>query len=213
MQDVIEILKRVGAIVNDGHFVGASGRHLRTYINKDKLFPHTEEASKIGQLMAEKNLHFNVEAVVAPAFGGIILSQWTAYHLSQMQGKKVFGVYTEKNQDEGQIFTRGYGDLVQSKRVLVLEDLTTTGGSVKKVVEAVRGAGGAVVAICAMVNRDPQGVNSEIFQAPFSSLGVLPLESYSEKECPMCALGVPIDTNLGHGKKYLSKTRDQNPAK
>lgn len=130
MPDVIEILKRVGAIVNDGHFVGASGRHLRTYINKDKLFPHTEEASKIGQLMAEKNLHLDIEAVVAPALGGIILSQWTAYHLSQMQGRKV--------------------------------------------------------------------------------LVVLPLESYAEAECPMCALGMPVDTNLGHGQKYLTKIRKKN---
>ncbi|MDO8495285.1 MAG: phosphoribosyltransferase family protein [bacterium] len=204
MTDVIEILKRVGAILGDGHFVGTSGRHLRTYINKDALFPHTEETARIGQLLAEVNREYPIEVVVAPALGGIILSQWTAYHLSQLLGRKVLGVYTEKINDQ-QKFTRGHELFVAGKNVLALEDLTTTGGSLKKVIATVQEVGGKVVAASAMVNRDAQRVNAETLGVPFSSLGILPLESYEEKDCPMCALGLMINTQVGHGRKYLEK--------
>ena len=202
-EDVVSILKTVGAIITDSHIVYTSGKHGSVYINKDALYPHTELSSKVGVMFAEKNKDLSVDVVVAPALGGIILSQWTAYHLSKMKGKEIFGIYTEKDAEKNQVFTRGYDKFVKGKNVLVIEDLTTTGGSVLKVVNSVKAAGGNVVAVSVMVNRNPDAVNATMMGAPFSALGVLKAEAFDEKDCPLCKKGVPINTTVGHGKKYL----------
>lgn len=205
MANVVDILRNIGAVITDNHFVYTSGKHGSVYINKDALYPHTESTSEVGKLFAEKFDEAGIEVVAGPALGGIILSQWTAYHLSLATGKDVLGVYTEKTPDKNQVFTRGYDKLVKGKKVLVVEDLTTTGGSIKKVVASVKETGGTVVAACVMVNRDPEQVTSELVGAPFSALGVLKAEAFDEAECPLCKENVPINTEVGHGKKYLAE--------
>lgn len=207
MQHVIDILKQVGAIITDSHIVYTSSRHGSVYINKDALYPRTKETSEVCKMFAEKYKDHNIDVVVGPALGGIILSQWTAHHLSELTGREVLGVYTEKIAEGGQQFTRGYGDLVKSKRVLVLEDITNTGGSVVKVVDVVRAAGGEVVAVCVMVNRDPENVTTASIGAPFESLAVFPAESFDAAECPLCQANMPINTSVGHGKKYLESVK------
>ncbi len=212
MSDVISILKKVGAVLTNDHFVYTSGKHGSVYINKDAVYPHTKETSQIGKMFAEKFKNKDIDAVVAPAVGGTILSQWTAYHLSELKKKEVLSAYTEKDKgtlagasESEQIFRRGYDKIVVGKKVLVLEDLTTTGISVKKVVDSVRAIGGTVVAVCVMVNRDPEHVNAETIGAPFSSLGVLKAEAFEANVCPLCKKGVPINTKIGHGKKFLEE--------
>ncbi|MDP4011388.1 MAG: phosphoribosyltransferase family protein [Candidatus Roizmanbacteria bacterium] len=202
-EKTIAILKKVGAVITDSHFVYTSGKHGSVYVNKDAVYPHTAETSRIGELFAEKYKDQDIDVVVGPALGGIILSTWIAYHLSELKGKEVLGVYTEKDANKNQVFTRNYDKLVIGKKVLVIEDLTTTGGSVKKVVDTVKQAGGIVVSVCVMVNRNPEGVNSEVMGAPFEALGVLPATAYDEAECPFCKEGRPVNTNVGHGKKYM----------
>lgn len=201
--EVIEMLKKAGAVITDSHLVYTSGKHGRVYINKDALYPHTEFSSRVGELFAQSHKDINIDVVSAPALGGIILSQWTAYHLSKLKGKEILGVYTEKDAEKNQVFTRGYDKLVTGKNVLVVEDLTTTGGSVLKVITSVKNAGGNVVAVAVMVNRDPEHVNSKMMGAPFSSLAVLKAEAWDESDCQLCKTGVPINTTVGHGKKYL----------
>ena len=210
--DVLSILKKIGAVLTDDHFVYTSGKHGSVYINKDAVYPHTAETSEIGRLFAEQFKDLDIDVVAAPAVGGTILSQWTAYHLSQLKGKEVLAVYTEKDKgtlasaaESEHIFRRGYDKLIQGKNVLVIEDLTTTGISVKKVVDAVKATGGNVVAVGVMVNRDPEHVNSQLVGAPFHALGVLKAEAFDEAVCPLCKKGVPINTKIGHGKKYLEE--------
>src|SRR3990167_3439952 len=183
--DIISILKKVGAIITDSHFVGTSGLHFDTYVNKDALLPHTESVSGICKLFAEKYKDKGVEVVVSPAVAGIPFSQWTAYHLSKITKKEVLSVFTEKTSEDGQIFKRGYNDVIKNKRVLVVEDTTTLGSSVKKVIDAVKKAGGKVVAVCVMVNRDPKMVNTKSIGVSFYSLGVFKIPSYDEKDCPL----------------------------
>src|SRR3989344_8642108 len=173
MNEVIEILTKVGAIISDYHFVGTSELHFDTYVNKDALLPHPEEVSRICKIFAQKYKDKNIEVVAAPALGGIVLSQWVAYHLTELTSKEVLSVFTEKTPDKNQIFTRDYDKYVKGKRVLVIEDNVTTGGSVMKVVEAVRKAGGEVVEVCVMVNRDPKNVNSQTLGINFNSLSEL----------------------------------------
>lgn len=200
---VINILKKTGALIDNDHFVLTSGKHSPIYVNKDAMYPHTAEASKIGKFFAEKFKDKDIDVVVGPALGGIILSQWTAYHLSKLKKKEVFGVYTEKDLEKNQIFTRGYEKLVKNKKVLVVEDLTTTGGSVVKVINSVKQHGGKVIAVGVMVNRDPKNVNTKSIGVPFYSLDELFTENYEVKDCPLCKKNIPINTMVGHGKKFL----------
>jgi orotate phosphoribosyltransferase len=211
MSQVLELLKKSGAIITNSHFVGTSGAHFDTYIKKDALYPHTEDTSAVCKLFAEKVKDFDIEVVVGPALGGIILSTWTAHHLTQIRGKEILSVYCEKAQGGGMaaetdmVLTRGYDSYVKGKKVLVVEDLTTTGISAKKVVDTVKNAGGEVVAVMVMVNRSPKAVTGEYFGVPFLPLDELEITNYNEIDCPLCAAGVPINTKVGHGKKYLEE--------
>lgn len=199
----MEILKKTGAVISDSHFVGTSGAHFAIYVNKDALYPHTADTSEVCRLFAQKVKDLEIDTVVGPALGGIILSTWTAHHLSQIKGKEVYGVYTEKTADNGQQFTRGYDKFIKRKKVYIVEDLTTTGESAKKVVEAVKSAGGEVVAVSVMVNRSPKTVTKEYFGIPFLPLEEFEVPTYKDGACPLCDAGVPINTSVGHGKKYL----------
>jgi len=189
--------------MTDGHFVGTSGIHINTYVNKDALYTHPKETSRVCELMALAVKDIDVDVVVGPAMGGIILSQWTAFHLSKIKNKEILAIYTEKNKEGVQVFTRGYDKVVKGKNVLLVEDAPTTGGSAKKVVDIVNRAGGKVVAVSVMVNKNQKEVTSEFFGAPFFPLAEVGMQSYEAKDCLMCKNGVPINTTFGHGKKFL----------
>jgi orotate phosphoribosyltransferase len=202
-QSVVDILKSVGAVLTDDHFVYTSGKHGEVYINKDALYPHTEKTAEVGKLFAEHCKDMDIDTVAAPVIGGVILSQWTAYYLSQLKGKEIAGVYAEKTPEKSFAFTRGYDQYIKGKKVLVIEDLTNTGGSVKKVADVVRATGGIVVAVGVMVNRSPDTVNSEMMGAPFFSLGVLKAEAWDEADLPERVANRPVNLQIGHGKKYM----------
>lgn len=203
MSKVLDLLKETQAVLTDDHFVGTQGRHFATYINKDALYPHTKQTSEVCKIFAETVKDLEIDVVAGPALGGIILSTWTASHLSNIRGKEILGVYTEKSSEGAMVFTRGYDRLIAGKKVLVVEDLTTTGGSAKKVVDAVKSVGGDVVGVCVMVNKNPKDVTSEYFGVPFFPMDILEVPTYEEQDCPLCKSGVPINTKIGHGKKYL----------
>lgn len=203
MKNAIDILTEVGAVLTKDHFVGTQGLHFDTYIDKNALYPHTEATSEMGMLFAKRYRNKGVEVVVAPALGGIILSQWVAYHLSKLDSREVCGIYTDKTPEGGQIFTRGYDRYVKDKKVLIVEDTTVKGKSVKKVIDAVRDAGGKIIGVCVMINRDPKNVNSETLGVPFESLSEYIVPDYESNKCPFCAAGIPINTKVGHGKQFL----------
>ncbi len=208
--EVINLLKKTNSITENSHFVGTSGRHFSAYLNKDSLYPHTRETSQMAELFAKKYKDANIDIVVGPALGGIILSTWVAYHLSQLTGREVLGIYTEKDSEKNQVFTRGYDKYVKGRNILVVEDFTTTGGSVKKATNSVKNAEGNVVAVCVMVNRDPKMVTAEFMEAPFDSLAVYEVPSYTAEECPLCKENVPVNTTVGHGKKFLKEKANKS---
>lgn len=201
--DIIKVLESVGGVIVDDHFVLKSGKHASKYLNKDALYPHTDLTSQACQAFADKTNDLSYDVVVGPALGGIILSQWTAWHASKQFGSEIYGVYTEKDSSENQVFTRGYDALIKDKKVLITEDITSTGGSVKSVMDAVARAGGEVVGVTVLVNRNPSEVTSEYFGVPFFPLGELVVEVYNEADCPMCAEGKQVNLNVGHGRKYM----------
>jgi orotate phosphoribosyltransferase len=202
MNEALRILKQTGAIIENDHFVGTNGSHFSTYVNKNFLYPHTNETSRICELLAEKYKDKNIEVVVGPALGGIILSQWVAHHLSKIYDREVLSVFTEKNAESGQVFNRGYDSYVKGRRVLVVEDVITSGGSILKSIMTVRDAGGIVAGACAMVNKN-ELLDKSIFGVEFEVLADIFVPIYKAGECQLCKEGVPINTKTGHGKKFL----------
>jgi len=206
-KNVLATLERYGAVITDSHIVYTSGKHGSAYINKDAVYPYPHIISHLCELIAEyfASYHVEVEIVVAPAVGGVILSNRIAEHLYSLTNFRVLGVYAEKSEDnETFIIKRGYDKLIPGRRVLVVEDVLT-GGSVKKVVEAVRNLGGEVVGVGAICNRG--GVKPEdIGNVPkLFSLVNVNLDAWDEAECPLCKQGVPINTEVGRGREYLAK--------
>lgn len=206
-EDVLAIFKKTGGYITGSHIVYTSGKHGEMYLNKDAIYPHTKEISSICEEIAKRYEDKGIQVVAAPALGGIILSQWTAYHLSELTGKEILGVYTEKTPEKNQIFTRGYDKLVKGKKVLVVEDITTTGGSVMKVVASVKAAGGEVVGICVIANRNPDEINSKTLGLPYQSLAEIRMQAWDEDKCPLCKKGVPINTTVGKGREFLNKKK------
>ncbi len=202
IQDALQVLQSTGALL-EGHFVLTSGRHAREYLNKDALYPHTAETSELCRQIA--NLaDSSTQVVAAPAIGGVILSQWVAHHLSILLQTEVLAVYAEPGLDNTLIFKRGYDLLIPGRQVLVVEDVLTTGGSAKKVVDAVRTLQGEVTGVSVLCNRG--GVTIEqLGNVPWLlALTTLPMESYPPGDCPLCRDGVPISTEVGKGAEFLA---------
>ena len=228
--------------MTDSHFVGTSGKHMPSYINKDALTTHTKYTSEVGKLFAQKFKNKNIEAVVAPAVAGIPLSQWTAYHLTRLRPDRpeVLALYSEhddqnlvgpkkENGDisvtigntvisltEGEqiilrrprfVLKRGFDVDISGKRVLEIEDVLTTGGSAAKIADAIKSAGGILVGLAVLVNGGnvtPEACHVDYIKALIN----VEREIFTEEECidhELCAKGVPINTDFGHGKAFLDR--------
>lgn len=203
----MRILEKVGAITVNSHVVLTTGRHSDGYINLDELMPHTEEAAKIGKIFAQRCADLDMDLVVGPAVGGIVLSQWVAYFLSRRKKKEILSIFAEKDAEKNQVLGRGFDKLVKGKKILVVEDFTSTGSSVAKVIDSVRAAGGKVICACVIVNREPERVNSKTMGVPLRNIDIFRVKSWTEKACPLCKKGVAINTKVGHGADYLEKKR------
>lgn len=206
---IMQMFVDAGAIITDSHFVYNSGRHSSVYINKDALYLHTGIISKLCQNMVQTYGAEQIDVVVGPVLGGIVLSQWTTYHLNSKRATgETLAVYAEKEQGSDQNFTfnRGYDQHIAGKNILVVEDILTTGGSVRRVIELVRKHGGNVVGISALCNRG--NVQSyDVGDVPIHTLITLDLATYKEEECPFCEQHVPINTSVGKGRMFLAKQR------
>lgn len=200
---VLEILENVGAF-RSGHFVFVSGLHADTYVNKNAMYPYTKEISRLCRGIAERFAGKGIEAVVGPATGGIILSQWVAHHLTEIENRDVYGVYADKD-GEGFVIKRGYNDLIKGKKTLIVEDLVTTGGSLRKVVDEATRVGATVMGAVAVCNRG--NVTREMAGNPpeFVSMLTVDLEQWPEESCELCSNNIPVNTDVGHGKEYLAK--------
>jgi orotate phosphoribosyltransferase len=205
--EVLDVLERVGAF-RSGHFVFTHGRHSDKYINKDAIYPFTRETSLLCRAMAEIFKKDNIEVVIGPAIGAAILSQWVGHHLTEMTGRDVASVYADKDGLGGFIVKRGYDRVIEGRNTLVIEDLMTTGGSVRKVIEAARKAGANIVGVTAIANRG--GVQAADIGNPgkFKPLLDVHLDSWEPNECPLCERGMPVNTDIGHGKEFLEKKKN-----
>src|SRR5260370_38999043 len=140
-----------------------------------------------------------IDVVVGPVLGGIVLSQWVAYHLNSSRASgETLDLYAEKEgdgPDKQFLFRRGYDRYIPGKNVLVVEDVLTTGGSARQVIELVRMHGGNVVGLSALCNRgDVQP--GDIGNVPISTLIAVTLKTFTDADCPFCQQQLPINAKL-----------------
>jgi orotate phosphoribosyltransferase len=207
-KEVLQVLGKVGAVITDSHVVYTSGKHGTAYVDKDAVYPHTKDTSNLCRAIAENALFLNgrVEVVVGPEKGGIILSQWVAFHLSEITGREILALYAEKTDDGGFVIKRGGAKAkILDKNVLVVEDVLTTGGSAKKVVEIVRVMGGHVVGLGVLCNRGGITPGDVAYVPDLFALVNIKMDAWDEAECPLCAKGVSINTDVGKGGEYLAR--------
>ncbi len=206
-EQLLNTLKNLKVISSDDHFVLRSGRHTSQYINKDNLYKRPDYTSYICKQIAIKLLatmgQVKIETVIAPATGGIPMSQWLAYHLQKLQGSTVFAAYAEKNTDivdlKEQLYRIGrtYSSTINLRNIVIADDVLTTGGSMQKVIQAVEQSSGKIIACIAIFNRGK--ITNEMLGVPqLFSLFDIEIKTYESDNCPMCKQNIPINTELGH---------------
>lgn len=208
MDELLKEIKDHGAII-DGHFIGTSGKHLSTYIAKDKILPHTDLTSRICERLADIAADWRPEIVLGPTTGGIALAQWTAHHLSSRLNIEVLAVYSDSVENKQTLKKRGYDVMVKRKRVLVVEDTVNTGKSILEVIGAARDVGANIVGAVSIFNRNNNDVTVEMqLGCPYQSLFLMPLEAYAEDEVPEWLQKIPVNTEIAHGRKCLHAQKD-----
>jgi orotate phosphoribosyltransferase len=175
------LLRERGALLS-GHFQLASGRHADTYIEKFRILQWPDLTESLCREIAE---HFaeQADAVAGPTTGGIILAYETARHM------KLPSLIAEKREDEkGREFRRGF-EVNPEDRILVVDDVLTTGGSIREVIDAVRERGAIVAGVGVLVDRS--GGRTD-FGVPLFACMTVDVASWPPEECTLCARGVPL---------------------
>ncbi len=177
--DILKIFEQAGAILK-GHFLLTSGRHSDTYMQCAKLFVDPKLSKALCEELCKKLKELEIDLVASPAVGGIIMG----YQMAQVLGSK--NVFFERQ--EGVMTLRRGFSIEKGTRVLVVEDVVTTGGSVREVIEQCQKLGADVRAVASIVDRSGGKVD---FGIPFYSLLAMDIISYEAEQCPLCKQGIP----------------------
>ncbi len=184
-EEVLAIYERAGALLR-GHFVLSSGRHADTYLQSALVLMDLGNAERLARgLIEELPAGFDCDLVCAPAIGGLVIGQEVARQLGRPY------IFTERKDGVMQL-RRGFS-VPAGARVLIVEDVVTTGGSVKECAGVIERAGGRVARILALVDRAPEADKG--FPAPFAALLPLSVPSWAPEACPLCrdpAAGPPV---------------------
>jgi len=176
---VIDTLKEVGALL-EGHFLLSSGRHSDKYCQCAKLLQYPDKAEKVLKIVADKLKDVNFDMVVGPAMGGVVVS----YELARQTGKP--GIFAER-QDGNMTIRRGF-EIKRGQKIIISEDVITTGKSFLEVADIIKSQGGEIVGICCIVDRRAEGVEIEY---PLYSAVKLEVKSFEKENCPLCKEGIP----------------------
>jgi orotate phosphoribosyltransferase len=178
-ETLLDELRVRGALL-EGHFRLSSGRHSNRFVQKFRFLEDPALLERIVAALLEKIPGLEVTCVVSAAVGGIVLG----YEAARQLGTRA--IFVEKEAGTAR-FRRGFG-VAPGERVLVVEDVITTGLSVREVIDVVTAEGGVPAAAAVVVQRGAAGVG-----APLYALLDLPMESYEPAACPQCAAGEPLD--------------------
>lgn len=181
--EVEEVFREAGAFL-DGHFLLSSGRHSPAYLEKFQVLQWPARTERLCASIVERVRDRGIDTVAGPTTGGIIL----AHELGRQLG--VRAVYAERDESgRGRVFRRGF-QLRPGERVLVVDDIMSTGGSVEETIVAARAAGANVVGAAVLVDRS--GGAARVAGVPLVALWEVAMPSYDPAECPQCAAGEPL---------------------
>ena len=175
--EILKIFRETGALL-EGHFILTSGLHSGKYFQCAKVFQYPWHAESLCKEMAGFFKDEQIDLVVSPAVGGIVVGQEVARHLN------VRSIFTERV--DGKMTLRRGFTVSEGEKVIVVEDVTTTGGSVKEVIETLTAQSVQVIAVAAVVDRSGGNVQ---FCVPYRSLFQMEVTNYDPKNCPLCESG------------------------
>jgi orotate phosphoribosyltransferase len=178
--EIFEIFKKSKALLK-GHFLLSSGLHSDVYFEKFQVLQHPQYVEILCGKLARLFKDDDVELVVGPTTGGVIIAYEVAKHLGTR------AIFAEPG-DEGRIFKRGFG-INKGERVLIVDDILTTGGSLREVIELVKEYEGNILGIAILLDRS--GGKTK-FDHPLRPLAVTEVQNYKPEECPMCKRGEPL---------------------
>ena len=188
-KEVEDLLIETSAIM-EGHFLLTSGLHSPRYVEKFNVLQKPVYTEKLCRAMAEKFKDANIETVVGPVTGGILLAHETGKALGTP------AIFTERENGK-MTFRRGF-TLHEGERVLIVEDIVTTGGSIREVIDVVKEHGGIPVAVSMLVDRS--GGKATFGDVPSTALLHMDVQTYKPEECPLCKAGIPMTKRGRTGK-------------
>lgn len=188
-KEVEDLLLETNAIM-EGHFLLTSGLHSPRYVEKFNVLQHPKYTERLCRAMADKFKDANIETVVGPVTGGILLAHETGKALGTR------AIFTERENGK-MTFRRGF-TLHEGERVLIVEDIVTTGGSIREVIDVVKAHGGVPVAVSMLVDRS--GGKATFGDVPSTALLHMDVQTYKPEECPLCKAGVPMTKRGRTGK-------------
>jgi orotate phosphoribosyltransferase len=178
--EVLDLFRHSGALL-DGHFRLSSGLHSDRYLQSALVLQYPDLADRLGEALAGQTRHMQPTAVLSPALGGIVIGQEVGRALG------VRALFAER-QDGGLVLRRGFS-LSPTDRVLVVEDVITTGGSTRETIAVATAAGARVVGAAALIDR---GGDATRLDVPLQTLVRLEVPAYPPDACPMCAQGLAL---------------------
>lgn len=178
--DLLDLFRRCSALL-EGHFRLSSGLHSPGYLQCALVLQHPQHAARLGEQLAAPLQELRPTTVLSPALGGLIIGHEVARALGAR------AIFAER--EDGVLRLRRGFVLTEAERVLVVEDVLTTGGSTRETMQVARAAGAQVLAAAAVVDRSAGTASLDV---PLHALVSLSLPTYEPAACPLCAQGVPL---------------------
>lgn len=189
-RDEIIAMMKEAEVLLEGHFLLTSGRHSDKYMQCAKIFQNAKYSEPLCAELVKQYKDDNVELVIGPAIGAIQMS----YEVGKQLGVK--NIFAER--ENGVMTLRRGFTIEKGQRVLIVEDVVTTGGSVREVMELVKESGGEIVGIGSIVDRTGGKID---FGVPYRSAFSMDITSYEPEECPICKTGAPLVKPGSRGAK------------
>jgi len=180
-EEVMKKFEQAGAI-QKGHFKLTSGVHSDTYIQCAQVMQHPDFMHNLCSELGKKFRGDDIDVIVGPAIGGIIM----AHVMARVLGPWVRAIFTER--ENGKMTLRRSFEINQGEKVLVVEDVTTTGSSVREVIDIVKSRQGKVVGVGVLIDRSGGKVD---FRIKTEKLLTVDIKTYLPEECPLCKKGIP----------------------
>lgn len=187
---VTEVLKEAGVLL-EGHFLLTSGRHSNKYLQCAKIFRNTKYSEELCGALAGLFENEGISVVIGPAMGAVQMAYEVSRHLA------CENFFTERAENGEMVLRRGF-EIEPGARVLVVEDVVTTGGSVREVIELVKAAGGTIAGVGSIVDRTGGKID---FGFPFKAVYMADVTSWNADECPLCKEGKTESVKPGSRKK------------